>query len=193
MHKKCVFWLNLLSALCGFTGVALSLAVNGPKCLALYSDLTALFAGIISIVYAARLDRAGRKDRVFRFASAVSQVLVLLFALISLLPAFSFSFSKFSPHLILMHFCAPTLSLISYFALERDGQLRFSDTLYGYLFTGMYAVFAIVLCAAGIAHTEAYPFLNFYPGHMAVPFLEDAGILCAIYGIDWTVYRLSRR
>ena len=141
MHKKCVFWLNLLSALCGFTGVALSLTVNGPKCLALYSDLTALFAGIISIVHAAGLDRAGRKDRVFRFASAVSQVLVLLFALISLLPAFSFSFSKFSPHLILMHFCAPTLSLISYFALERDGQLRFSDTLYGYLFTGMYAVF----------------------------------------------------
>lgn len=228
--------LNLASALCGFTGIGLSLAVNGVSCLAMYTDQVALFSGIISIYLAVSLlmfsrdntsnlsaqaqannsdNRQGYEDRkmsssrrsitgsqqpasklthrmtFLRFASAVPQIVLIIAALISFLPAFTFPFNVRSPHLILMHFCAPALSLLSYFGFEPNASLRFRDTGYAMVYTLIYAAAAIAVTASGLYHSEAYPFLDFHHGHIAAPILEDIAILLAVYLIDFLVYKFS--
>lgn len=201
MKEKAAAWLNIASALCGFTGLVLSLLVNGVSCLAMYTDQVALAAGIISVIYAVHLlrsrSKAGSPGRpatrlpFLRFASAVPQVVLIIAALISFLPAFTFPFNVLSPHLLLMHFGAPILSLVSYFALEPKAPLRPRDTLYAMVYTLLYAAAAIAVTAGGFYHSEAYPFLDFHPGHIAAPILEDIAILLAIYLIDLLFYKLK--
>lgn len=225
MKSKAAGWLNIASALCGFVGVVLSLIVNGPSCLAMYTDEVALFSGVVSVVLAVKVLQAGQNDckanglnsngetlntavqprsgiRVTtpfshtllfsRFASAVMQIVLIIAALISFLPVFHFPFNVLSPHLLLMHFAAPVLSLISYFAFEPKGGLYLRDTLYSMIYTFLYAAAAIGITASGFYHSEAYPFLNYYPGHIAAPILEDLAILMAVYLIDFLVYRIKK-
>lgn len=225
MKLKAAVWLNIASALCGFTGVVLSLIVNGPSCLAMYTDEVALFSGIISIIFSIKVIQVPKNDcKVYkldsltsktglvrssgsnfrgttpfshtllfcRFASAVMQIVLIIAALISFLPVFQFPFNVLSPHLLLMHFAAPILSLISYFAFEPKGSLQLRDTLYSMIYTFLYAAAAIGITASGVYHSEAYPFLNYYPGHIAAPILEDLAILLAVYLIDYLVYRIKR-
>lgn len=225
MKSKAAGWLNIASALCGFAGVVLSLIVNGPSCLAMYTDEVALFSGVVSVILAAKVLQTGQNDckanslnisgetsnagvqpnsesyvttpfshalLFSRFASAVMQIVLIIAALISFLPVFHFPFNVLSPHLLLMHFAAPILSLISYFAFESKGGLRLRDTLYSMIYTFLYAAAAIGITASGFYHSEAYPFLDYHPGHIAAPILEDLAILLAVYLIGLLVYKLKK-
>ncbi len=194
MKSKLAIFFNLASALCGFTGVILSFIVNGPSCLAMYTDEVALFAGIVSIILAVRLLQNTHQSTLpfFRYASTVMQIVLLIAALISFLPTFHFPFNVTSLHLILMHFAAPGLSVISFFAFEPKVALRLRDTLFSMLYTFIYAAAAIGITASGLYHSKAYPFLDFHPGHIAAPVLEDLAILLAIYVIALLVLYLKR-
>lgn len=225
MKSKAAGWLNIASALCGFAGVVLSLIVNGPSCLAMYTDEVALFSGVVSVILSVKVLQAGQNDckangldsvgkgsntgvqssskshvttpfshalLFFRFASAVMQIVLIIAALISFLPVFHFPFNVLSPHLLLMHFAAPIISLISYFAFEPKGGLRFRDTLYSMIYTFLYAAAAIGITASGFYHSEAYPFLDYHHGHIAAPILEDLAILLAVYLIGLLVYKLKK-
>lgn len=225
MKSKAAGWLNIASALCGFAGVVLSLIVNGPSCLAMYTDEVALFSGVVSVILAVKVLQAGQNDckanslnssgetsnaavqprpeilvttpfshtlLFSRFASAVMQIVLIIAALISFLPVFHFPFNVLSPHLLLMHFAAPVLSLISYFAFEPKGGLHLRDTLYSMIYTFLYAAAAIGITASGFYHSEAYPFLDYHHGHIAAPILEDLAILLAVYLIGLLVYKLKK-
>lgn len=91
-----------------------------------------------------------------------------------------------------MHFAAPVLSLISYFAFEPKGGLYLHDTLYSMIYTFIYAAAAIGITASGFYHSEAYPFLDYHHGHIAAPILEDLAILLAVYLIGLLVYKLKK-
>lgn len=225
MKSKSAGWLNIASALCGFAGVVISLIVNGPSCLAMYTDEVALFSGVVSVIFAVKVLQTGQNDckvngldssgetsnaamqtsseirtttpfshalLFSRFASAVMQIVLIIAALISFLPVFHFPFNVLSPHLLLMHFAAPILSLISYFVFEPKGGLRLRDTLYSMIYTFLYAAAAIGITASGFYHSEAYPFLDYHPGHIAAPILEDLAILLAVYLIGLLVYKLKK-
>lgn len=224
MKSNLAIVFNLASALCGFTGVILSLIANGPSCLAMYTDEVALFAGVVSIILAVRLLRKDpwrtgcstqRRPSLtantsatansqtgnahqstlpfFRYASTVMQIVLIIAALVSFLPTFHFPFNVTSPHLILMHFAAPGLSVISFFALEPRTDLRLRDALLSMVYTFIYAAVAIGITASGLYHSKAYPFLDFHPGHIAAPVLEDLAILLAIYVIALLVLHIRRQ
>lgn len=194
MKTKTAAALNLTSAACGLAGIILSFLVNGPSCFAMYTDQVALGAGIISIVLAVYLLRGHHRTMSrLRFASAIPQIVLIIAALISFLPVFTFPFNVHSLHLILMHFAAPALSLLSYFDFEPKAPLHFRDTFYAMIYTLIYAAAAIAVTAGGFYHSKAYPFLNYYPGHILAPVLQDLSILLAIYLIDLLIFKLKKQ
>lgn len=207
--------LNCIAAVSSVVGVMLSMLKNGPDCLGLYTDECNLISAVISFVYLhnRRAARAAARSGAFsaprsgsapeaavprwlqilRYCSACALTLTFVLVMVSYLPVFTFPFSLFSPHLILMHWVSPVLSTVSFLCLEQNDALRFSDTGYAMIYTVVYGILAVSLAAAGLVKTDAYPFLQFHGTRLWLILACCLAILAAAWALCWLLYRGSRR
>lgn len=148
------------------------------------SNLLALFAAIIYLLYLIRNKKIPKWVSILKYTSVLSLMVTFLVVLFILCPMFNFAYLAllFNSTNMYFHTLCPILAFISFVTVEKHEINGFKDNFRAIYFTIIYAIILVALNTLNIVDGP-YPFLKVYDQSIFMSILWTIIIVGGAFGI----------